>query len=118
MPDEIRAWLHGHLPIVPPCSALGKAVNYAHRQWPKLIVYLEDSRLRIDNNLTENAIRPFIIGRKNFLFCDTTHRLVSDTPNGCFDGLGFGMGTAEGRSGLPRVLRLLADGPKASVADG
>ena len=69
--DEIRAWLDEHLPIVPPRSALGKAMNYTHRQWPKLTVYLADGRLPIDNNLTENAIRPFVIGRKNFLFCDT-----------------------------------------------
>jgi len=68
---DIRTWLDDHLPIVPPRSALGKAMNYAHKQWPKLIVYVEDGRLRIDNNLTENAIRPFVIGRKNFLFCDT-----------------------------------------------
>lgn len=44
---------------------------YAHKQWPKLIVYPEDGRLNIDNNLTENAIRPIVIGRKNFLFCDS-----------------------------------------------
>jgi transposase len=69
--EGIRAWLDTHLPIVPPSSALGKANNYAHKQWPKLIVYVEDGRLRIDNNLTENAIRPFVIGRKNWLFCDT-----------------------------------------------
>ncbi len=68
---DIRSWLDENLPIVPPRSALGKAMNYAHKQWPKLIVYVEDGRLRIDNNLTENAIRPFVIGRKNFLFCDT-----------------------------------------------
>jgi transposase len=64
---DIRAWLDEHLPIVPPRSALGKAMNYAHKQWPKLIVYVEDGRLRIDNNLTENAIRPFVIGRKKAL---------------------------------------------------
>jgi transposase len=45
-------------------------MNYAHKQWPKLIVYVDDGRLRIDKNLTEIAIRPFVIGRKNFLFCD------------------------------------------------
>jgi transposase len=67
----VDAPLTEHLPIVPPRSALGKAMNYAHKQWPKLIVYVEDGRLRIDNNLTENAIRPFVIGRKNWLFCDT-----------------------------------------------
>ena len=69
--EDIRAWLDTHLPIVPPSSALGKAMNYAHKQWLKLIAYVEDGRLRIDNNLTENAIRPFVIGRKNWLFCDT-----------------------------------------------
>jgi hypothetical protein len=63
--------LHQHIPIVPARSALGKAMNYAHKQWPKLVVYLEDGRLCMDNNLVENAIRPFVIGRKNFLFCDT-----------------------------------------------
>jgi len=71
--DELRVWLDQHIPIVPPRSALGKAMNYAHKQWPKLIVYLEDGRLRMDNNLVENAIRPFVIGRKNFLFCDTVN---------------------------------------------
>ena len=57
--------------MVPPRSALGEATNYAHKQRPKLTVHIKDGRLRIDNKLTENAIRPFIIGRKNWLFCDT-----------------------------------------------
>ncbi len=69
--EEMRIWLDKHLPIVPPKSALGKAMNYTHKQWPKLLVYIEDGRLRMDNNLVENAIRPFVIGRKNFLFCDS-----------------------------------------------
>ena len=69
--DELRIWLDQHIPIVPPRSALGKAMNYTHKQWPKLTVFIEDGRLRMDNNLVENAIRPFVIGRKNFLFCDT-----------------------------------------------
>jgi transposase len=68
---DFRAWLDAQLPLVPPQSALGKALHYAHRQWPKLTVYITDGRLRIDNNLTENAIRPFVVGRKNWLFCDT-----------------------------------------------
>ncbi|MCP3669012.1 MAG: IS66 family transposase, partial [Gammaproteobacteria bacterium] len=40
-------------------------------QWRKLVRYLEDGRLAIDNNLAENAVRPFVIGRKNFLFSDS-----------------------------------------------
>ena len=66
--DELRAWLDEALPQVPPTSATGKALHYLHREWPKLIVYLEDGRLEIDNNGAENAIRPFVVGRKNWLF--------------------------------------------------
>ena len=69
--NDFRKWLDQHLLVVPPKSALGKAMNYADKQWPKLTTYTLDGRLRIDNNLTENAIRPFVIGRKNYLFCDS-----------------------------------------------
>ncbi len=48
-------------------------MNFAHKQRPKLAVYIEDGRLRMDNNLVENAIRPFVIGRKKSLFCDTVN---------------------------------------------
>ncbi|RDH91385.1 MAG: IS66 family transposase, partial [endosymbiont of Lamellibrachia luymesi] len=39
-----------------------------HREWEKLIRYLDDGRIEIDNNGAENAIRPFVVGRKNWLF--------------------------------------------------
>ena len=41
---------------------------YLDKQWPRLIGYLNDGRYPIDNNRAENAIRPFVIGRKNWLF--------------------------------------------------
>ena len=66
--DEIRTWLEEALPQVPPSSATGTALNYLHNEWDKLIRYLDDGRLEIDNNLAENAIRPFVTGRKNWLF--------------------------------------------------
>jgi len=56
---------------VPPTSATDKALNYLHREWSKLISYLDDGRLEIDNNGAENAIRPFVVGRKNWLFSDS-----------------------------------------------
>ena len=65
---QCRAWLDESLPAVPPTSAVGKALAYLNNEWPKLIRYLEDGRYLMDNNLAENAIRPFVIGRKNFLF--------------------------------------------------
>ena len=69
--EELRAWLDEALPQVPPQSAAGKALGYLNNEWPKLIGYLADGRLEIDNNHAENAIRPFVIGRKNWLFSDS-----------------------------------------------
>jgi transposase len=66
--DELRSWLDGALPLAPPTSATGKALHYLHREWDKLIHYLDDGRLEIDNNGAENSIRPFVVGRKNWLF--------------------------------------------------
>ncbi len=51
-----------------PRSLMGAAIDYALGQWPTLLVYLEDGRLEIDNNLLENAIRPTAVGKKNWLF--------------------------------------------------
>jgi transposase len=51
-----------------PRSLMGKAIDYALGQWPALLIFLEDGRLEIDNNLIENAIRPTAIGKKNWLF--------------------------------------------------
>jgi len=66
--DELRRWLDASRHKVPPTSMTGKAMAYLDNEWDKLIVYLQDGRLEIDNNKTENAIRPFVIGRKNWLF--------------------------------------------------
>lgn len=51
-----------------PQSPLGKAARYCLNEWPALNRYLVDGRLEIDNNLTENAIRPSAVGKKNWLF--------------------------------------------------
>lgn len=58
-------------PKISPKSALGKAITCCRNQWHKFIVFLEDSRLEIDNNRIERSIKPFIISRKNFLFSNT-----------------------------------------------
>ncbi|MBI2803055.1 MAG: IS66 family insertion sequence element accessory protein TnpB [Gammaproteobacteria bacterium] len=58
-------------PGVAPQSLLGKALHYLSQQWPKLVRFLEDGDYPLDNNAAENAIRPFVIGRKNWLFSDT-----------------------------------------------
>lgn len=66
--DDFKTWLDAKQPLTPPKSLLGQAIGYTLSNWEKLIIYIEDGRLRPDNNLVENAIRPFVVGRKNWLF--------------------------------------------------
>jgi len=68
---EMHQWLVKKSVQTPPKGLLGKAVSYALNQWPRLIGYLEDGQLAPDNNAAENAIRPFVVGRKNWLFSGT-----------------------------------------------
>jgi transposase len=69
--EEMRQWLERSHGQAPPGTLTGKALGYLNTQWPRLIRYLDDGRLEADNNRTENAIRPFVMGRKAWLFCDT-----------------------------------------------
>jgi transposase len=69
--EQIEALALQHLPGVLPGSLLGKALHYLTAQWPKLSRYVDDGRYPIDNNACENAIRPFVVGRRNWLFADT-----------------------------------------------
>jgi transposase len=70
--DDIEALLLANLHAVLPKSLLGRALHYLSSQWSKLKRYVEDGRYGIDNNAQENAIRPFCVGRRNWLFADTT----------------------------------------------
>jgi len=69
--NELHDWMEKLLPKVPPKSALGAALSYMRDYWGKLARYPERGDLPIDNNRCENAIRPFVIGRKAWLFSDT-----------------------------------------------
>lgn len=68
---KIHAWLDKTQPAAAPKSALGTALTYLRNCWPMLIRYTERGDLPIDNNRCENAIRPFVVGRKAWLFSDT-----------------------------------------------
>ena len=69
--EKFRKWLDELLPGILPKSLLGLAVRYGLNQWQKLIRFLEDGRIEISNNRAERSIKPFVISRKNFLFCNT-----------------------------------------------
>ena len=69
--EEFNNWLLSQRDSILPESKTGKAIKYTISEWGKLIRYLEHHLLTPDNNMVENAIRPFVIGRKNWLFANT-----------------------------------------------
>jgi transposase len=71
MLTELRLWLDSSLGKVPPKSLTGKALAYMDSQWLKLIRFLDDPVIGPDTNVVENAVRPFAVGRKSWLFADT-----------------------------------------------
>lgn len=67
--EELQGWLEQMGVKYGSSTLLGKAAGYAYVRWNNMMRYLEDGRIRIDNNLAENEIRPITLGRKNYLFC-------------------------------------------------
>ena len=76
--DSLELWMEQTYQKVIPKSLIGKAIKYAYPLWTRMRNYLGGGRIKIDNNLAENAIRPFTISRKNFLFCGN-HQAAKNT---------------------------------------
>jgi len=68
---QMKAWLDETAVDVTPQGPTGKAIAYSLNQWAKLNTFLRDGRIEIDNNRAERSIKPFVIGRKNWLFANT-----------------------------------------------
>ncbi len=66
--DDLRAWLDEKRGVVPPKTPLGRALGYLHRQWKRLVLFLDDGQVDATNNRRERELRRLIIGRKNWLF--------------------------------------------------
>ena len=79
--SDFRKWLDKLAGEVLPSCLLGRAVAYTLKQWDKLIRYLESPYLTPDNNAAENSIRPYVLGRKNFLF--------NKSPDGAWSSCGM-----------------------------
>lgn len=69
--DAFWAWLKKQKAQVLPKSSFGQAIYYCLGQWDRLTAFLQDGRLELDNNRSERSIKPFVIGRKNWLFANT-----------------------------------------------
>jgi transposase len=121
--DEFELWVKEIFFKVPPKSLLGRALFYTMSQWPRLVRYLEDGILNIDNNWIENSVRPFAVGRKNWLFSDrpvgaaasaTIYSIIETAKNNnlepyhylcyLFDRLPYAHTTEEFRELLPQTL--------------
>ncbi|KPX23739.1 ISPpu14, transposase Orf3, partial [Pseudomonas amygdali pv. eriobotryae] len=66
--DALHAWMIAQRQLVPDGSAIAKALDYSLKRWTALSRYLDDGAVPIDNNWCENQIRPWALGRKNWLF--------------------------------------------------
>ncbi len=70
--EKFIKYIENEIPNALEKSSLSKALKYANDELPKLRYYLEDGKIEIDNNGAERAIKPFVIGRKNWLFMNTS----------------------------------------------
>ena len=66
--DDLERWLQAQLPQISGKSELAKAIRYALARMKKLGPYLDDGALEADNNGAKRALKPVVLGRKNFLF--------------------------------------------------
>ena len=73
---EFKSWLDDAQQKVAPKNTLGKAINYTLNYWKELNAYISSGQFPIDNNLVENAIRPFVVGRKAWLFSCRSSDLI------------------------------------------
>ena len=69
--DDLKKYLDEKAPSVLHSSKLGTAIEYTRKRWPYLLTYLQDGRYEIDNNRSERTIKPFVCGRKNWLFSNS-----------------------------------------------
>ena len=75
--DDMKIWLLERKRNVTPKSLMGKAITYCLNQWQRLYNYIDDGHAKMDNNMVENIIRPFAVGRKNWLFSGTPDGAVA-----------------------------------------
>lgn len=67
MLDELRVWIDQQRAVIPPRTPLGRGLGYLHRQWPRLLLFLEDGNIELTNNRRERELRRLVLGRRNWL---------------------------------------------------
>jgi transposase len=114
--DELHTWLSATKPKLSAKSDLAAAIRYTLTRWTRLVRYLHDGRLEIDNNAAERAIRPLALGRKNYLFAGSDkggeraaaiYSLVETAKLNCRDPEAY----------LRDVIGRIADHPMKQIAE-
>jgi transposase len=108
-----KEWAEKLLPGVPPTSALGKALSYTLKQWPKLVRHLEHPEVPVDNNYLENQIRPFAQGRRAWLFAHNPYGAASSANLYSL----VACARVNGLEPYAYLLHLLEELPKANTAE-
>lgn len=111
--DKLKVWADATGPYVTPKGLTGKAITYMLDRWRKLTLFLDNPMLRLDTNCVENAIRPFVIGRKNWLFSDT---LAGAESSAALYSL-LVMAREHGLNPIHYMTAVFTDLPKATTAD-
>ena len=107
--DALRAWLDDKRGVIPPKTPMGNALGYLHRQWRRLILFLEDGNIELTNNRRERELRKLVLGRRNWLFTwldlggERTARILSIVATAVAHGL-------NPRAYLHAVTKLLVRG--------
>lgn len=66
--DDLRRWIDDQRQVIPPKTPLGRALGYLHRQWKRLLLFVDDGNIDATNNRRERELRRLVLGRKNWLF--------------------------------------------------
>lgn len=66
--EELRSWVDAQRGVIPPRTPLGQGLGYLHRQWHRLILFLDDGHIELTNNRRERELRRLVLGRRNWLF--------------------------------------------------
>jgi transposase len=114
--EEIKQWMDKESIKVLPKSAIGKAMTYSLKLWPRLIRYIEDGRFQIDNNLIENTIRPLALGRKNYLFAGSHDGAYNAAMMYSFFGT-CRLNNIDPFRWLKKTLEVIPDHPANKLAD-
>jgi transposase len=110
---DLKKWADEAAPTLPPKTLSGKAVRYMLERWEKLTLFLKDPILRLDTNPVEGVIRPFVVGRNNWMFADTVKGAEASAALYSL----IVMARANGRNPFLYLKAVFTELPKAKTAD-